>query len=101
MKPYCSLLPSSSNAVEETSDLWKNPIINKETLPTKSTPSLYVLKQVMVNIGTNNNSSMTEMLVPIGMTLSLKRNLTEPQMNPDHVVKQSENVSKCNERSAL
>ena len=101
MKPYCSLLPSSSNAVEETSDLWKNPIINKETLPTKSTPSLYVLKQVMVNIGTNNNSYMTEMVVPIGMTLPLKRNLMETQMNPDYVVKQSEKFWKCNGCSTL
>ena len=58
--------------VEETSDLWENPIINKETLPTTSTASLYVLKQVMVNTEANSNSYMTEMLVAIGMTLPLK-----------------------------
>ena len=101
MRPACSLLPSSSNLVEGTSDLRENLIINKETLPTKSTASLYVLKQVMVNIGIDNNSSMTEMLVPIGMTLPLKRNLMETQMNPDYVVKQSEKFLKCNGCSAL
>ena len=58
--------------VEETSDLWENPIINKETLPTTSTARLYVLKQVMVNTEANSNSYMTEMLVAIGMTLPLK-----------------------------
>ena len=58
--------------VEETSDLWENPIINKETLPTTSTASLYVLKQVMVNTEANSNSYKTEMLVAIGMTLPLK-----------------------------
>ena len=57
---------------EETSDLCENPIINKETLPTTSTASLYVLKQVMVNTEANSNSYMTEMLVEIGMTLPLK-----------------------------
>ena len=58
--------------VEETSDLWENPIINKETLPTTSTASLYVLKQVMVNTEANSNSYKTEMLVAIGMKLPLK-----------------------------
>ena len=58
--------------VEETSDLWENPIINKETLPTTSTASLYVLKQVIVNTEANSNSYMTEMLVAIGMILPLK-----------------------------
>ena len=96
MRTACSLLPSSSNLVEETSDLWENLIINKENLPTKSTPSLYVLKPVMVNIGPNKNTSMTEMLVPIGATLPLKRNLMETQINSDYVVKQSEKFLKCN-----
>ena len=58
--------------VEETSDLWENPIINKEALPTTSTASLYVLKQVMVNTEANSNNYMTEMVVAIGIKLPLK-----------------------------
>ena len=55
----------------------------------------------MVNMEANNNSFMAEVLVPIGMPLLPKANLTEPQMNPYYVVKRSEKFAKCNGYSAL
>ena len=101
VRPDRFLSPSSSNVTEGTSDLLENPIIDKETLPTTSTTRLHILKQATVNMEANNNSFMAEMLVPTGMPLPPKPNLTEPQMNPYYVVKSSGKVSKCNGCSAL
>ena len=44
---------------------------------------------------TDGNSFMTEMLVPIVMSLPAKPNLTEHKMNPYYIVKRSEKVLKC------
>ena len=49
----------------------------------------------------NNNSFMAERLIPIGMSLPPKPDLTEPQMNPYYIVKRSGKVSKYNGCSAL
>ena len=54
-----------------------------------------------MNMEANNKSFMAEVLVPIGMPLPPKPDLTEPQMNPYYVVKRSRKVSKCNGCGAL
>ena len=79
--------------VEGTSDLLGN--------PTTSTARLHILKQATMNMEANNKSFMAEVLVPIGMPLPPKPDLTEPQMNPYYVVKRSRKVSKCNGCGAL
>ena len=84
VRPGRSLSPSSSNAVEGTSDLLENSVINKETLPTTSTTSLHILKQATVNMEASNNSFMAELLVPIGTSLPPNPDLTEPQMSPHY-----------------
>ena len=82
---------------QENNIFFENPVTSSITTETSTANAnnAYVLKQSTLNIESNNNSYMSELILPIGVPLPPKPDMTEPQMSPYYLVKRFGKVAKC------